>query len=70
MEVVLIDLKKCNLLENLARDRLEWRTEFIQLDLNIVGSWDKALMMAMIVFEMLYLMMQDFFSTFFYTSVG
>lgn len=25
MEVVRLDLKKCNLFENLAQDRLEWR---------------------------------------------
>lgn len=37
-----MDLKKCNLPEDLAQNRMEWKTEFMQLAQN---SWDKALLM-------------------------
>ena len=38
MKVVKIDMKKCNLAEYLAQDRLEWRNKIRIADLNIVGT--------------------------------
>ena len=37
MEVVMIDLKKSNLFEDLAEDRLEWRNIIHVAEPNIVG---------------------------------
>ena len=48
MEVVKIDMKKCNLFEDLAQDRSKWRNIIRVADPNIVG--DKALMMMMITY--------------------
>ena len=38
MEVVKINTKKCNLSEDLARDRSEWRNRICVADPNIVGT--------------------------------
>ena len=38
MDVVRTDLKKCNLSEDLAQDRLEWRKIIHVLGPNIVGT--------------------------------
>ena len=38
MEVIRIDLKKCNLSKDLAQDRLEWRNKIHVADPNIVGT--------------------------------
>ena len=38
MNVVKINIKKCNLSENLAQDSLEWRNEIYIADPNIVGT--------------------------------
>ena len=38
MEVVKINLKKYNLSEDLAEDRLEWRNKLYVTDPNIVGT--------------------------------
>ena len=38
MEVVTIDLKKCNLSRELAPDRLEWRNRIHIANPNIVGT--------------------------------
>ena len=38
MEVVKIDLNKCNLSEDLARDKFEWRNKTHVADPNIVGT--------------------------------
>ena len=38
MEVLRIDLRKCNLSEDLAQDRLEWRNKIHVIDPNIVGT--------------------------------
>ena len=38
MEVVRIDLQKCNLFEDLAHDRLEWRNKIHVADPNIVET--------------------------------
>ena len=38
MNVVKIDLKMCNLSEDLARDRLEWKAIIHVADTNIVGT--------------------------------
>ena len=37
MDVVTIDMKKCNLSEDLAQDRSEWRNKICVADANIVG---------------------------------
>ena len=37
IEVVKIDLKKCNLSENLVHDRSEWKNRIHVADLNIVS---------------------------------
>ena len=39
MEVVWIDMEKCNLSEDLAQDRLEWRNRIHVANPNIVGAW-------------------------------
>ena len=49
MEVVRIDQKKCNLPKDLALDRLEWLNKIHVAGPNVVGSWDKALMMMMMI---------------------
>ena len=38
MEVVKIDMKKCNLSEDLAQDRSKWRNIIRVADPNIVGT--------------------------------
>ena len=38
MEVVKMDLKKCNLSKNLAQDGLKWRNIILIADPNIVGT--------------------------------
>ena len=38
MEVVKIDMKKCNLSEDLAQDRSEWRNKICVADPNIVWT--------------------------------
>lgn len=37
MEVVKIDLKRCNLPDDLAHDRLEWRNRIYLVDPNNIG---------------------------------
>ena len=39
LEAAWIDLKKCNLFEDLAQDRLEWRNKIYVANPNIVGTW-------------------------------
>ena len=46
MEVVSINLKKCDLFEDLAQNILEWKNGIHVADPSIVGTWDKALMMS------------------------
>ena len=38
MKVANIDMKKCNLNENLTQDRSEWRNKIRVTDSNIVGT--------------------------------
>lgn len=38
MEAVIIDLEKCNLFEDLAKDRSEWRNKIHAADPNIFGT--------------------------------
>ena len=38
MEVVKINIKKCKLSKDLAKDRLEWRNKIRVTDPNIVGT--------------------------------
>lgn len=38
MEVLWLDLKKCNLYEDLAQDRLEWRNKIHGANPNIVDD--------------------------------
>ena len=42
IEVVKIDLKKCNLFEDLAQNRSEWRNRIRIANPNMVETWDKA----------------------------
>ena len=49
MEVVKLNIKKCNLSEDLAQDRSKWRNKICVADPNIVGTWDKALMIMMMI---------------------
>ena len=47
IEVVKVDLKKCNLSEGLAQDRSEWRNK---IHVAAQHSWDKALMMMIMIY--------------------
>ena len=38
MEVAKIDMKKCNLSDDLAQGRMEWRNKIYVIDPNIVGT--------------------------------
>ena len=38
MDVVKIDIKKCNLFEDLTQDRTEWRNKICVADPNILGT--------------------------------